>query len=103
MKKTDKYNRVNVIADLKGDQLGSHGGADVGAENNGNCLGKAHQACAYKSDDHDGGGGAALQDRGDQRAGQGAHDRVSGQEAQDAFFIFPPAVFCSASLMLFIP
>ena len=59
-KKTDKNNRINIIADLKCHQLGRHGRTDIGTENNGNGLRKTHQTCTDKSDHHDGRGGAAL-------------------------------------------
>ena len=80
--KTNKNNRVNIIADFKCHQLGSHGCTDVCTENNGNCLGKVHQACAYKSDNHNGGCGTALKHRGYQSTCQCSHYRISGKKTQ---------------------
>ena len=81
--KANENNRINIIADFKRHQLCGHRRTDIGTKNNRNCLGQAHESCTDKTNNHDGGGRAALQDSGYQSASQCTHNRVPGQIAED--------------------
>ena len=77
--KADKNDRVNIVTDFKRHQLCGHGCTDIGTKNNRNCLRQAHQSRADKTNGHDCGCRAALQNSGYQSASQRTHNRVSGQ------------------------
>ena len=81
--KTDENNRVDVVAELKRQQLCCHCGTDVGTENHRNRLGHADQPGTDESDNHNGGGGTALEHCRYQCAGQNTHYRILGQESQN--------------------
>ena len=80
---------VDIVAELKRNNLRCHGCADISTENNGNRLRQGHQAGTDKSDRHNGSGGGTLQNRCDKGAGQDAHNRISGKDAQHGFHFFP--------------
>ena len=52
--KENKDNDIDVIADLKCDDLCRHRRSDVGSEDDGDCLRQIHQSCTYKTDRHNG-------------------------------------------------
>ena len=83
--KADENDREDITADIKGDQLCRHCRADIRAEDDRDRLRQSHQAGADKTDDHDRCCGARLQNRGDKRACESAHNRVHGQYAEDLF------------------
>ena len=76
-------------AQVEGDELGGDGGADVGAENDPHGLDQRQETCVDEADDHDGGGGAGLDDGGDESPGQQGGDPVAGEARKDLPHIFP--------------
>ena len=81
--KADEQNRINIFADVKGDQLCRHRGSDVGSENNGNGLRQSHQSRADKADYHDGGGTGGLQNSCDQCSRKGSHQRILREDSEN--------------------
>ncbi len=79
----------DIVAQLKRNELRSHGRSNVGTENHGNCLRQRHQTCAHEADRHDRGRRRALQHRGHQGARQHAHHRVDRQHAEDLLHLLP--------------
>ena len=83
--KADENDREDIIADIKGDQLRRHCRTDIRAEDDRDRLRQPHQAGTDKTDDHDRRCRARLQNRGDNRARESAHDGVHGQYAENLF------------------
>ena len=84
----DEHERQDVIGDFEGDDLRRDRGADVGAQNDRNGLGQAHQARAHEADRHDRRGARALQHGRRQRAGQNAENRIFSQKGKDILHLF---------------
>ena len=79
----DEHDEPDVVAELERHELRGHGGADVGAEYDGDGLAQRHEARADEADGHDRGGAGALQHSGGHRARQHAQHRVRGEHGQD--------------------
>ena len=79
----DKQNRINVLADIKGNQLCRHRGSDVGSENNGNGLRQPHQSRTDKTDHHDGGGTGGLQNSCNQCSRKGSHQWILREDSEN--------------------
>jgi hypothetical protein len=84
----DEGDGKRKFTDFDGHEPGGDGGADVGTHDDTDGLAERHEAGRYKADDHDGGGAAALEHRGDQRADQDADERIDGEDLQDAPHFF---------------
>ena len=79
MVKSDKNKDINIVTDLKSNDLRRHRRTDIGTKNNRNCLRKRHQSGTDKSDCHNGSRAATLQYCGSQRSGKHSENRIFGQ------------------------
>jgi len=72
------------IGEFEGDDLGGHGGADIGAEDHPEGLLHGHEPGIHQAHGQDRGGARTLNDGGNGRPGKDRHDPVRGKLLQYA-------------------
>ena len=78
-----------VVRQVEGNQLGRHGGADVGAHDDAEGLLQRHEPGIDEAHGHDRRGAARLQDRRDDQAGQDADGGDARQGLEDLLELLP--------------
>ena len=81
-KRSEKFRLQERPPFAHGHQPGRHRGTDIGAHDDAHCLGQIHQTRIYKTDDHNRGRRAALNNCGHSGSYQNSHQTVPGQELQ---------------------
>jgi len=81
--KPDREDGQRVVTDLEGDQLNGESGAEIGAEDQCDRLGKRHQSGAGKADQHHRGRATALNHGGNKGARRQSKKAILGKGGQD--------------------
>ena len=83
--KSYKNNHINIVTDLKRNNLCCHGCTNICTKNDGNCLWQVHQSRTYETDRHNCRRTAALEYRGCERTGKHTQKRILRQKCKNAF------------------
>ena len=82
-KESGPYHVGNVEGETGRHDPGAHGGADVGAHDDGDGLSQGEQRCIHEGYRHDGGCGGGLDGYGYEGTGEDAGEPVGGHGAQE--------------------